>query len=176
MADAVADRGLPSLCGGIQHPRLTEYAKDPKNVPFCKDKWAFIRGGWHSPMCQFIADPKSRGLLKRCTHCKSAHGNLARIPELFPEKAPKESAAALLASSASRVANMNTGTLKVISVPPSSTQLGLTVEFSARYSGGLVKSVNPELCNFADQVAVGDRIVMNNGRQVKCPDDLRRRG
>jgi len=60
MADAIADQGWPLLCDGVQHLRLTDFAKDPKNVPFCKEKWAFIRGAWNSIVCQFIADPSLR--------------------------------------------------------------------------------------------------------------------
>ena len=69
-----------------------------------------------------------------------------------------------------------TGTLKVFSVPQSSTQLGLVVKFVSRFPEALVKYINPELRDFADQVAVGDRIVTNNGRQVKYLDDLKAPG
>ena len=36
-----------------------------------------------------------------------------------------------------------------------------------------MQSINPVLCDFADRVLVGNQIVTNNGRQVKCIDDLR---
>ena len=77
----------PSLCPGIQHKKLSLHGQDATNRPFCLDRWAFIRGEWHSHDCLFVLDPES--VKKRCNKCQSTYSNIcpSRFPQLYPERA-----------------------------------------------------------------------------------------
>ncbi|EJK72256.1 hypothetical protein THAOC_06225, partial [Thalassiosira oceanica] len=61
--------------------------------------------------------------------------------------------------------------LVYVTVPPG--RLGLSVHTEVP-PFGVIASVEPEICKFADRIDVGDRIATVDGRTVKCLDDLTR--
>ena len=46
---------------------------------------ACLNGRWHSSQCLFVVDDKGEKKKKRCSKCKSVHGNIRkdRFPQLF---------------------------------------------------------------------------------------------
>jgi len=63
-----------------------------------------------------------------------------------------------------------------VTIPPipgtgEDARLGLTVVFSGRYDGALVKAISPE-CAFRDAVRPGDRILTNGDKEVRGGGDL----
>lgn len=88
MASCAACRRDLSICGGIQHPKIIQYAKDnPGDLTYLLDKFSFIRGGWHSQDCSFIAEESDKK--ERCKQCKSVRSNIraSHFPRLFPAAA-----------------------------------------------------------------------------------------
>mmetsp|Transcript_29012 Transcript_29012/g.58264 ORF Transcript_29012/g.58264 Transcript_29012/m.58264 type:complete len:914 (+) Transcript_29012:122-2863(+) len=64
--------------------------------------------------------------------------------------------------------------IKIVTVPASSfdQKLGITVEFGA-FNGAIIRAINPHVCQIANEINVGDRIISNNDQAVRCIDDLK---
>lgn len=66
--------------------------------------------------------------------------------------------------------------IKTITIPANQANdlLGIVVEFNEqKFKGALVSGIDNEVCRFRDQIDVGDRIISNNGKMVKCAQDLK---
>ncbi len=66
--------------------------------------------------------------------------------------------------------------IKTIIIPANQANdlLGIVVEFNEhKFKGALVSGIDNEVCRFRDQIDVGDRIITNNGKMVKCAKDLK---
>lgn len=102
------------------------------------------------------------------------------MPKAVPSKrSPSVAAAAAVTQSAVSVHQQVNNdamrrNIKIVTIPASSSnqKLGISVEFGA-FEGALIRAINLTMCQIANQISVGDRIISNNGRAVKCIEDLK---
>jgi len=76
MSDPPPAQEMPLMCGGIQHSKITQFAKDTANLQVFHERWHYIRGEWYSKYCSFIATAAGSKSAPRCTKCSIIHLNI----------------------------------------------------------------------------------------------------